>query len=176
MEEGFSWRESFSQQHSARRKLTPALSPPQAILGANVAQLAQAVLPPIFEMWQEEEERDVVNEILNSFSAALMVVGPALIVPGCALRAASLSEPFADPFLQTSSRSAPTSTSSSGDRLLARSMTRRRPKQLVSESSPSTMPLSSAQLAISSAQSRPFSVATLLSSSLPSFLTWLNTT
>lgn len=52
-------------------------------LSANVAQLAGAVLPPIFEMWAEEEERDVVNELCNSFSAALMVVGPALIVPHC---------------------------------------------------------------------------------------------
>lgn len=54
-----------------------------ASLGANVAQLANHVLPPIFEMWKEEEERDVVHELCNSFSAALMAVGPALIVPGC---------------------------------------------------------------------------------------------
>lgn len=34
-------------------------------------------------MWKEEDERDVVNELCNSFSAALMVVGPALIFPAC---------------------------------------------------------------------------------------------
>jgi importin-4 len=34
-------------------------------------------------MWKEEDERDVVNELCNSFSAALMVVGPALIYPAC---------------------------------------------------------------------------------------------
>ena len=34
-------------------------------------------------MWETEDERDVVNELCNSFSAALMVVGPALIVPSC---------------------------------------------------------------------------------------------
>ncbi|KAK4049598.1 hypothetical protein OIV83_004096 [Microbotryomycetes sp. JL201] len=50
-------------------------------LQGNLAQLAAAVLPPIFEMWAKEEERDVVNEICNSFSAALLAVGPGLIVP-----------------------------------------------------------------------------------------------
>ncbi|KAM0786714.1 hypothetical protein ACM66B_002156 [Microbotryomycetes sp. NB124-2] len=50
-------------------------------LQGNLAQLASAVLPPIFEMWAKEEERDVVNEICNSFSAALLAVGPGLIVP-----------------------------------------------------------------------------------------------
>ncbi|KAK4047505.1 hypothetical protein OIO90_006147 [Microbotryomycetes sp. JL221] len=50
-------------------------------LEGNVAQLANAVLPPIFEMWSKEEERDVVNELCNSFSAALLSVGPGLIVP-----------------------------------------------------------------------------------------------
>ncbi|KAM0750744.1 ARM repeat-containing protein [Meredithblackwellia eburnea MCA 4105] len=52
-----------------------------ASLQGNVAQLTQAILPAIFEQWKEEEERDVVNELCVSFSAALMSVGPALIVP-----------------------------------------------------------------------------------------------
>ncbi|SCV70350.1 BQ2448_1744 [Microbotryum intermedium] len=52
-----------------------------ATLGANVSQLAKAVLPPIFEMWDDEEERDVVNELCNAVSAALLAVGPALIYP-----------------------------------------------------------------------------------------------
>ncbi|KAI5478132.1 hypothetical protein MNV49_005396 [Pseudohyphozyma bogoriensis] len=52
-----------------------------ASLQANVAQLAGAILPAIIEMWEEEDERDVVNELCTGFSACLMIVGPALIVP-----------------------------------------------------------------------------------------------
>lgn len=50
-------------------------------LGPDVAQLVQVVVPPILEMWTTEDERDVANELCNSFSAALMSVGPALVVP-----------------------------------------------------------------------------------------------
>ncbi|BGP17525.1 hypothetical protein JCM10213v2_005558 [Rhodosporidiobolus nylandii] len=50
-------------------------------LNPDVAQLTQAVLPSVIEIWKEEDEREVVNELCNSFSAALMSVGPALIVP-----------------------------------------------------------------------------------------------
>ncbi|KAK4700212.1 importin-4, partial [Phenoliferia sp. Uapishka_3] len=53
----------------------------QSSLQANVKQLAGAILPDVIELWSDEEERDVVNELCNSFSAALMIVGPALIVP-----------------------------------------------------------------------------------------------
>ncbi|GAA6010123.1 hypothetical protein JCM10207_007571 [Rhodosporidiobolus poonsookiae] len=52
-----------------------------AQLNSTVAQLVNAVLPPILAAWAEEDERDVANELCNSFSAALMSVGPALIVP-----------------------------------------------------------------------------------------------
>ncbi|GAA5999843.1 uncharacterized protein JCM10292_003769 [Rhodotorula paludigena] len=51
------------------------------VLGTEVAQLVELVVPPVLEMWSDEEEREVVNELCNSFSAALMSVGPALIVP-----------------------------------------------------------------------------------------------
>ncbi|POY75272.1 hypothetical protein BMF94_1642 [Rhodotorula taiwanensis] len=50
-------------------------------LGPDVSQLVQAVVPQVLEMWKSEDERDVANELCNSFSAALMSVGPALIVP-----------------------------------------------------------------------------------------------
>ena len=50
-------------------------------LGPDVQQLVKVVVPPILEMWVSEDERDVANELCNSFSAALMTVGPALIVP-----------------------------------------------------------------------------------------------
>jgi hypothetical protein len=73
-------RECTCASHTDETKLRLGF---QTHLSANIAQLAGAVLPPIFEMWEEEEERDVVNELCNSFSAALMVVGPALIVPQC---------------------------------------------------------------------------------------------
>jgi hypothetical protein len=46
-----------------------------------VKQLVKVVVPPIVEMWVSEDERDASNELCNSFSAALMSVGPALIVP-----------------------------------------------------------------------------------------------
>ncbi|GAA5827495.1 hypothetical protein JCM11251_003835 [Rhodosporidiobolus azoricus] len=50
-------------------------------LNPDVAQLVQAVIPPVLDCWAEEDEREVVNELCNSFSAALMSVGPALIAP-----------------------------------------------------------------------------------------------
>ncbi|BGP41297.1 hypothetical protein JCM10449v2_005274 [Rhodotorula kratochvilovae] len=50
-------------------------------LGPDVAQLVNLVVPQLISMWEDEEERDVVNELCNSFSAALMSVGPALICP-----------------------------------------------------------------------------------------------
>ncbi|GAA5849155.1 hypothetical protein JCM8547_006464 [Rhodosporidiobolus lusitaniae] len=50
-------------------------------LNPDVAQLVQAVVPPVLEAWKEEDEREVANELCNSFSAALMSVGPALVVP-----------------------------------------------------------------------------------------------
>lgn len=50
-------------------------------LPPDVAQLANAVVPQLISMWEDEDERDVVNELCNSFSAAIMSVGPALIVP-----------------------------------------------------------------------------------------------
>ncbi|GAA5974435.1 hypothetical protein JCM11641_003210 [Rhodosporidiobolus odoratus] len=50
-------------------------------LGPEVTQLVSAVLPAVLECWKAEDEREVVNELCNSFSAALMSVGPALIVP-----------------------------------------------------------------------------------------------
>lgn len=50
-------------------------------LPPDVAQLANAVVPQLIAMWEDEDERDVVNELCNSFSAAIMSVGPALIVP-----------------------------------------------------------------------------------------------
>ncbi|GAA5839614.1 hypothetical protein JCM9279_005998 [Rhodotorula babjevae] len=50
-------------------------------LGPDVAQLANAVVPQLMSMWEDEDERDVVNELCNSFSAAIMSVGPALVSP-----------------------------------------------------------------------------------------------
>ncbi|GAA5895652.1 uncharacterized protein JCM6883_001576 [Sporobolomyces salmoneus] len=52
-----------------------------APLGSDVQTLLSAVMPEILEIWADEDERDVVNELCNSFSAALMSVGPALVVP-----------------------------------------------------------------------------------------------
>ncbi|GAA5927116.1 uncharacterized protein JCM15063_000459 [Sporobolomyces koalae] len=52
-----------------------------APLGNDVRTLISAVMPSILEIWEDEDERDVVNELCNSFSAALMSVGPALVVP-----------------------------------------------------------------------------------------------
>ncbi|GAA6058985.1 hypothetical protein JCM10212_001695 [Sporobolomyces blumeae] len=52
-----------------------------APLGNDVKTLISAVLPQIVEIWADEDEREVVNELCNSFSAALMSVGPALLVP-----------------------------------------------------------------------------------------------
>ncbi|GAA5874928.1 hypothetical protein JCM1840_007153 [Sporobolomyces johnsonii] len=52
-----------------------------APLGSDVQQLVAAVMPQIMECWDDEEEREVVNELCNSFSAAIMSVGPALVVP-----------------------------------------------------------------------------------------------
>jgi hypothetical protein len=50
-------------------------------LNPDVAQLVGLVLPPVLEAWKIEDEREVANELCNSFSAALMSVGPALVVP-----------------------------------------------------------------------------------------------
>ncbi|GAA6036695.1 hypothetical protein JCM8097_003433 [Rhodosporidiobolus ruineniae] len=50
-------------------------------LNADVAQLVNLVVPAVLETWKAEDEREVANELCNSFSAALMSVGPALIVP-----------------------------------------------------------------------------------------------
>jgi len=43
-------------------------------------------MPEIIDIWADEDERDVVNELCNSFSALLMSVGPASIVPECELK------------------------------------------------------------------------------------------
>lgn len=34
-------------------------------------------------MWDDEEDRDVVNELCVSLSGTLMTVGPSLITPTC---------------------------------------------------------------------------------------------
>ncbi|BGP33234.1 hypothetical protein JCM10296v2_005028 [Rhodotorula toruloides] len=68
--------------------LNRLVEPPKWIKGSSgnqlnpdVAQLVQLVMPKIMDAWAEEDELTVVNELCNSLSAALMAVGPALIVP-----------------------------------------------------------------------------------------------
>lgn len=60
-------------------RYTPGIHP--APLPANMQQLVDAILPPIIEMWKEEDDRDVVNSLCEDFQVLIEKVGPAIIVP-----------------------------------------------------------------------------------------------
>jgi hypothetical protein len=146
--------------------MQPAL---QVALDANVAQLASATLPTIFELWKEEEDRralirfaactriptdrsllpsrEVVNELCSSLSDVLMIVGPALIVPTCTpwLRLIVFRRLAADrdvpSLLQTSRPFASISKTFSLARLCARSTTSKRTtRKTPTQNSPSWKP------------------------------------
>lgn len=62
-------------------KWTPGIHPEP--LPANLNQLCEAILPKVIEMWEEEDDRDVVNSLCEDFQVLLEKVGPAVIVPKC---------------------------------------------------------------------------------------------
>jgi hypothetical protein len=43
--------------------------------------LVNEILPPIIEMWQDEDDRDVVNSLCEDFQVLIEKCGPAVIVP-----------------------------------------------------------------------------------------------
>lgn len=60
-------------------KWTAGLNPTP--LPQNLQQLVDAIIPPVMEMWEGEEDRDVVNSLCEDFQVLIEKVGPAVIVP-----------------------------------------------------------------------------------------------
>jgi len=127
-------------------------------------------MPEIIDIWADEDERDVVNELCNSFSALLMSVGPASIVPECTLNffLFRVIGTHAHPYLQTFNPSANKSPSSSSERQHAKSTMMKMRQPSPPENNQNTMPLSSVLLATSLAPSPVLSVPISPNSSLPS--------
>lgn len=69
-------------------KWTPGIHPEP--LPSSLNQLCEAILPKVIEMWEEEDDRDVVNSLCEDFQALIEKVGPAVIVPNCALHSLHL--------------------------------------------------------------------------------------
>ena len=70
-------------------KWTPGIHPTP--LPANLEQLCEAILPKVIEMWEEEDDRDVVNSLCEDFQVLIEKVGPAVIIPKCESAQTSLA-------------------------------------------------------------------------------------
>ena len=50
-------------------------------LPSNLQQLVDAIVTPIVDMWESEDDRDVVNSLCEDFQILIEKVGPAVVVP-----------------------------------------------------------------------------------------------
>ena len=62
-------------------KWTPGIKP-QAF-PSELNQLIEAIMPKVIEMWEEEDDRDVVNSLCEDFQVLVEKLGPGIVVPNC---------------------------------------------------------------------------------------------
>jgi len=70
---------STANQLTSPPKWVPGVNP--APLNQDVKGLVDLVVPDILQMWEEEDDRDVVTSLCDTFSAVITEVGPAVIAP-----------------------------------------------------------------------------------------------